>query len=173
MADARTDRKTSYADEENMGSTVGPGGAPLGTPRVNGPDDLRKARMIRGVEMNVEAYGNASRAIWQLRRLQIQEGIPTGDSTTVESVVRGPEAREFSSFALLKAHKKKHVRSHHAPREQFLEPVAVSHEIGWHAGAEAAYTSSPRAHHPKGTCPMTRHMQNMYSTNAHHIIRRW
>merc|ERR1712048_408300 len=141
------------------------------------------------VEEHQDAMGtelitnNPMRAMWKLRDKQCEEMFPQEHSHTQQSLVKAPHARVFSSYTILARHHHKHTRNMHSPTENFHEPVTLSQEIGWHASVGDPSTigakgtpvggSIPRVFHPKNTCAMTRHMENMYSTNAQHIIRRW
>jgi len=129
------------------------------------------------------SHGSPIKAIWKLRAKQSDDIYPTGHSHTCTSAVKGEHARAFSSFQILKRHRDKHTRNMKAPTQNFHEPVSLAQEIGWHqpeyheehSGAKGTPRGGDksRSFYPRNTCSMTRHMENMYSTNAQHIIRRW
>mmetsp|Transcript_37130 Transcript_37130/g.74949 ORF Transcript_37130/g.74949 Transcript_37130/m.74949 type:complete len:187 (-) Transcript_37130:210-770(-) len=115
------------------------------------------------------------KAIWEMRNRQAEE-MGFANAITAESPVRGPEARQTTSYLHLKQRRTKHVRSLMSPREHFNQPVSIAMDIGWHVGDEDSGTpraGCARSVFPRSTCPMTRHVENMYSTSAQHIIRRW
>lgn len=126
--------------------------------------------------------GSPAKSIWKLREKQCQELFPTGNSHTSTTYVKGEHARGFSSYGILAKHREKHTRNMKAPMDNFLEPMTLAQEIGWHQADDGQHIgvkgtprggTTPRSFYPKNTCSMTRHMENMYSTNAQHIIRRW
>jgi UMP-CMP kinase len=121
-----------------------------------------------------------AKALWSLRDKQSEEIFPTEHSHTSTSIVKAPLG--FSSYTILARHREKHTRNMHAPVDNYHLPATLSQEIGWHSGVGEGNLigakgipvggSTPRVFHPKNTCSMTRHMENMYSTNAQNIIRR-
>jgi hypothetical protein len=124
------------------------------------------------------------RAVWKLRGKQAEEIFPREHSHLKTSSVKDAHARHFTSYEILARHKDKHTRNLTGPTDHFHDPMTLAQEIGWHSssckggepiGAKGKVMggSTPRMFHPKNTCAMTRHMENMYSTNAQHIIRRW
>mmetsp|Transcript_103607 Transcript_103607/g.195099 ORF Transcript_103607/g.195099 Transcript_103607/m.195099 type:complete len:395 (+) Transcript_103607:110-1294(+) len=121
------------------------------------------------------ASGSPMKAVWKLRERQCEEMIPSCHSHTHVPSVTGPQARSCTSYTILARHRTKHTRVMHSPRENYIEPLTLSQEIGWHPEPEKPIIKgdAPRRFHPRNTCAMTRHMENMYSTNAQHIIRRW
>lgn len=125
---------------------------------------------------------SATKAIWKLRDKQSEEMFPTGRSHTSTATTKGEHARIFNSYLILKKHKDKHTRNMQAPQDSFLEPMTMAQEVGWHQADDGEHIgakgtprgiNTPRAFYPKNTCSMTRHLENMYSSNAVHIIRRW
>lgn len=123
-----------------------------------------------------------SKAIWKLRDKQSEEMFPTSHSHTSVASTKAAHARNFTSYQILARHRDKHTRNMRSPTDHFNEPQTLAHEIGWHhtgqdesIGAKGTPRgmTTPRAFYPKSTCAMTRHLENMYSTNAQHIIRRW
>lgn len=127
-------------------------------------------------------HGSPVKAVWKLRDKQAEEMFPSGHSHTAIQSVHGPHARGFTSYTILSRHRDKHTRNMHPPPHNFIEPQTLAHEIGWHQPADGEHIgakgtprgmTTPRSFYPRSTCAMTRHMENMYSTNAQHIIRRW
>lgn len=146
--------------------------------------DVQQYFCVQGYH-DIRGEGGGSspiKAIWKLRDKQAEEIFPTGHSHTSTSSVKGPHARNFSSYTILARHRDKHTRNMRCPMDQFAEPMTMSHEIGWQGVIDGQQigtkgtprgSTTPRCFYPKNTCSMTRHMENMYSTNAQHIIRRW
>jgi len=128
------------------------------------------------------SHGSPVKAVWKLRGQQKEEVFPTGHSHTSMTYTKGLHARHFTSYTILNRHREKHTRNLRSPTEHFHEPMTLAQEIGWHQPDDGTHigakgtprgSSTPRAFYPKNTCSMTRHMENMYNTNAQHIIRRW
>jgi UMP-CMP kinase len=126
--------------------------------------------------------GSPVKAIWKLREKQVEEIFPTGHSHTAVTSTKETHARNFTSYTILSRHRDKHTRNMKPPMEHFHEPQTLAQEIGWHQPEEGEDIgakgtprgmNTPRQFYPKNTCQMTRHLENMYSTNAQHIIRRW
>lgn len=126
--------------------------------------------------------GSPSKAIWKLREKQVEEIFPTGHAHTSTSCVKGPQSRAFTSYSILTKHREKHIRNMRSPVDNYSEPMTLSQEVGWHQPIDGSHigakgtprgSTTPRSFYPRSTCAMTRHLENMYSTNAQHIIRRW
>lgn len=127
-------------------------------------------------------HGSPVKAVWKLRDKQCEEIFPSGHSHTSTNFMKGGQARGFTSYQILARHRDKHTRNIHAPTDHFTEPMTLAQEIGWHQPDDGEHIGAkgtprgmdnPRLFYPRNTCAMTRHMENMYSTNAQHIIRRW
>ncbi|CAE8682655.1 unnamed protein product, partial [Polarella glacialis] len=122
------------------------------------------------------AQGRSMKAIWDLRKKQTQEWASCGDCYTVE-VMTKPQAAQNkkSSYRLVQSHLTKHIRSIHTPRDNFVEPMSMAMNIGWHLGPDGVLPpnpTGPRTQFPKLSCAMTQHQDNMYATNSQNIIRR-
>jgi len=129
------------------------------------------------------AAGSVMKQIWLLRDKQTEEIFPTSRShVSVEKTV-GEDARSFTSYKILAKHREKHTRNMNGPLENYVEPMTMAQEIGWFPEYTEGVpmgtkgipkgTDTQRTFHPRSTCAMTRHLENMYSTNAQHIMRRW
>mmetsp|Transcript_15227 Transcript_15227/g.29433 ORF Transcript_15227/g.29433 Transcript_15227/m.29433 type:complete len:168 (-) Transcript_15227:98-601(-) len=115
--------------------------------------------------------------VWQLRGKQMQESKVTSEVKVPGAPVVAPGASQTGSFNHLNDHRTRHARSARSPRDNFSEPMSTQMEIGWHLGPDGIHkplkAGHPRKMYPRATCDMTKHYDNMYSTNSHNIIRRW
>lgn len=161
--------------------------------RIDSNRDIEKVWHDVQAYFVVQAYndtkpgGDAShaspvKAIWKLRDKQCEEMFPTGHSHTSTTYTKGTHARQFQSYTILARHRDKHTRNMRSPMDNYVEPMTLAQEIGWHQADDGENIGAkgtprgmgtPRAFYPRNTCAMTRHLENMYSTNAQHIIRRW
>jgi len=144
--------------------------------------DVLEYFFVQEHEAGEGCHGSPVKAIWKMRDKQKEEVFPTGHAHTSTSCVKGPECRAFSSYAILAKHREKHIRNMRSPVDNFVEPMTLAQEIGWHQPDDGSHIgakgtprglTTPRSFYPRNTCAMTRHLENMYSTNAQHIIRRW
>jgi len=115
--------------------------------------------------------------VWQLRGKQMQESKVTSEVKVPGAPVISPNACRTGSFNHLNDHRTRHARSARSPKDNFSEPMSTQMEIGWHLGPQGVHkppkADTPRQKYPRATCEMTKHYDNMYSTNSHNIIRRW
>eukprot|EP00418_Pyrodinium_bahamense_P046147 CAMPEP_0179204196 /NCGR_PEP_ID=MMETSP0796-20121207/101792_1 /TAXON_ID=73915 /ORGANISM="Pyrodinium bahamense, Strain pbaha01" /LENGTH=212 /DNA_ID=CAMNT_0020909073 /DNA_START=58 /DNA_END=694 /DNA_ORIENTATION=- len=160
----------------------GGGGAAVAPPPAQAPErgDVRALRaaaaaslqqsLQRGrgtVEPPSGQQSPSMKAIWDLRSRQCEESGVSGNCVFAESLARGPEARQTSSFGHLQTRRTKHVRSVRSPREHFVEPVSIAMDIGWHVDTDGSGTprpGHPRTVYPRNTCAMTKHAENLYAT---------
>lgn len=119
--------------------------------------------------------GSPMKAVWQLRARQREEMLPSATGHTSESIAKDGDSRQFNSHVLMSQYRTRHTRSSNNPRDQFVEPASMAQDIGWKEGVPTAtaITGTPRYFAPRVQCHMTKHMDNMFSTSAQNIIRRW
>lgn len=119
--------------------------------------------------------GSPMKAIWQLRARQSEELLPHTNGHLSECIAKDGDSRQFNSHVLMSQYRTRHTRSSNNPRDQFVEPASMAQDIGWKEGVPTATasTGTPRYFTPRVQCHMTKHMDNMFSTSAQNIIRRW
>eukprot|EP00929_Paragymnodinium_shiwhaense_P115372 TRINITY_DN84187_c0_g1_i1.p1 TRINITY_DN84187_c0_g1~~TRINITY_DN84187_c0_g1_i1.p1 ORF type:complete len:197 (-),score=31.38 TRINITY_DN84187_c0_g1_i1:137-727(-) len=112
----------------------------------------------------------------KMRKVSHKEWASGPESLTHETLAT-PRAKESDSYLELKYRRTKHTRKHWNPTEAYVQPVSIAHEIGWRVDPAKMTTfgpeSQPRCFHPRSTCRMTQHAENMYQTCAQNIIRRF
>uniref|UniRef100_A0A7S1AGK9 Uncharacterized protein n=1 Tax=Noctiluca scintillans TaxID=2966 RepID=A0A7S1AGK9_NOCSC len=131
------------------------------------------ARQVSATITNSSISSPTMRDVWGMRAQKILEGLPSSQSLSVENMVLDPTARGHESFQLLAKNRRKHVRVLSDPQDTCTGPVSIAQEVGWqYRDAEASFTKGPQRH-PRVSCPIVQHRDNMLSTNAQLIIRRW
>mmetsp|Transcript_23501 Transcript_23501/g.44293 ORF Transcript_23501/g.44293 Transcript_23501/m.44293 type:complete len:169 (+) Transcript_23501:60-566(+) len=145
----------------------------LRNPEVRSP---RTPRIERRVHQTAQEAEEPLKAVFKLRGMQTKEWSPGSESVTAETLVKGAHAQQKTSFGILATHKRKHIRSMYSPRDLYSDPPSINMEIGWHLSEDGVLpritTGATRISYPKSTCAMTRHQDNMYTTNSQNIIRR-
>mmetsp|Transcript_63002 Transcript_63002/g.136797 ORF Transcript_63002/g.136797 Transcript_63002/m.136797 type:complete len:161 (+) Transcript_63002:80-562(+) len=136
----------------------------------------RTVPRIADTTVDLGPQGSPMKAVWELRRRQVEEVTPSVHSLVKEVLHRHPQAVETTSYRVWDARRTKHIRNVHGPSQKFVQALSTAQECGWHSGGDeqgnsARGSSTPRFFYPITKCHMTKQVENMYVTCAINIVR--